>query len=195
MLISHRNKSAFFHNPKTGGTSVAAALNLGRQSDAFPAIHMTVDEAKSCFFHETWDEYYTFAFVRNPWDRAVSLYHYHRSVQYAIFMRSNSSHVAARDYSFEDWLELNFSGVLNSNWFRQPQAAWYDGVSEVFRFEEFSDSIKVLAGKFSLNLTVPHLNPSVRSGYEDYYKTDRSIQIIEHIDAHVIRIFGYVFGQ
>jgi hypothetical protein len=92
MIVSHRHKFIFLAVPKTGTHSVRHALRpvLGpddwEQVDLFEkkrlpvaelaAIehgHISAHEAISCLGDELWSSYFTFAFVRNPLDRFVSL--------------------------------------------------------------------------------------------------------------------------
>lgn len=54
----------FVHVPRTGGTSVRAALGIHE-----PETHLTAEECR-----RRRAEVRLFAFVRNPWERAVSIY-------------------------------------------------------------------------------------------------------------------------
>ena len=56
---------SFVHINKTGGTSVVVALGL-------PFGHLTAREKIEQLGRERWDGRFTFAFVRNPWDRVAS---------------------------------------------------------------------------------------------------------------------------
>ena len=39
--------------------------------------HMSAERIRNIVGKEIWDNYYKFCFVRNPWDRVISLYYYH----------------------------------------------------------------------------------------------------------------------
>lgn len=73
MLVSHRHKLVFVHIQKTGGQTVSRVLK-DNISDItrFKRKH----EFAICAMEELedWNEYFKFAFVRNPWDRLVSWY-------------------------------------------------------------------------------------------------------------------------
>ena len=94
MPVSHELRCLFVHVPRTGGTSIEKALGMGGDvevedadllfgrirseqhlarrfgSDFFQ--HLTLREVRSL---ESADRsYFSFAIVRNPWDRIVSVY-------------------------------------------------------------------------------------------------------------------------
>ena len=91
MPISHLLKTIFIHIPKTGGTSVEAALGMhGEKRDIGirPYFNQTIDTAHLYgrdLQHMTaahlktklgddviYDAYFKFSIVRNPWERLVS---------------------------------------------------------------------------------------------------------------------------
>lgn len=192
MYINQKLKFVFFHNPKTAGMSATEILGFETNSNG-RFIHMPVDDAKEHIFQSEWPAYYSFAFVRNPWDRIVSLYSYHRSIEYGAFMNFNTSHQSARFYDFREWLLLNAQGEIKSNWFGKPQTLWTKTVSEVFRFEQFEESINRICDHFELPPKAIHRNKSKRSKFQDYYKDQQSIDIVAEIDADIIQEFQYDF--
>ena len=93
MLVSHRHRFIFIHTYKTAGMSMRRALDsyaegrarrwvakyarrLRLPAPATPRLHMPAREVRALLSPEVFDNYFTFAFVRNPWDWQVSLYHY-----------------------------------------------------------------------------------------------------------------------
>jgi hypothetical protein len=83
MLLSHEHQFIFVHVQKTGGTSIMRALRpfcdakaLGDIERAGLPAHASANEIIAAFGRPLWDEYFTFAFERNPWDKCVSLYYY-----------------------------------------------------------------------------------------------------------------------
>ena len=57
----------FIHVPRTAGTSLRIFLDLGRKGS-----HITALQARERDGEEAWNAAFTFAFVRNPWDKVVS---------------------------------------------------------------------------------------------------------------------------
>ncbi|WP_369928829.1 sulfotransferase family 2 domain-containing protein [Xanthomonas sp. NCPPB 2632] len=192
MHVDNASKTIFFHNPKTGGRSIIVGLGLPDDT-RLKLIHFSPREARRCIFQDAWHEFFTYSFVRNPWERMVSLYEYHRSVQYGIFQKMNLSHTLARQYNFDEWIAINQAKIRQSNWFGMPQAHWMDGVTRVYRFEDFDAAFKDISERMNKKVTTPHINRSNRSSYQDYYRSTDSIDIVGTIDAHVIKEFGYQF--
>ena len=59
----------FVHIQKTGGTSIRVALGLPKVP---PGKHWSAARHRAALGREEWERRFTFAFVRNPWDRLVS---------------------------------------------------------------------------------------------------------------------------
>ena len=90
MIINHKYKFIFIHVPKCAGTSIKRALYpYCNKHDQFfgghPDVpednneiskHSTAMEIKSFATEEKWKDYYSFAFVRSPIDRMISLYNW-----------------------------------------------------------------------------------------------------------------------
>lgn len=83
MIISHEYKFIFIHIGKTGGTSIEKVLcehlNLDfEQTKRNPEEewwkHIWAKYMKEYIGEEIWNDYFTFAFVRNPFDLILSLY-------------------------------------------------------------------------------------------------------------------------
>ncbi len=92
MPISHKYKIIFVHIPKTGGSSIERALgiygvnNSGNNLQVNEDIlfgqglqHLTMSKILLRMGHDICDRYFKFAFVRNPWDRALSAYRWRRT--------------------------------------------------------------------------------------------------------------------
>ena len=66
-MISNKHKCIHVHVPKCAGTSITHTLFNRRDA------HLTALQYKN-LLGDTYDKYFSFAFIRNPWDRMVS-YH------------------------------------------------------------------------------------------------------------------------
>src|SRR5688572_2108450 len=79
MIISYSRKFIFIHAVKTGGTSIGKALapfiNDGDIISGYPIENPDWPKhswAKHCQTRLDLDKFWSFGFVRNPWDRLVS---------------------------------------------------------------------------------------------------------------------------
>ena len=77
-MINHKDKFIFIHIPKCAGTSIEQSL-FGKPYvdwDAERKIwkqHSTAAQIRE-YYCENYNNYYSFTFVRNPWDKLVSDY-------------------------------------------------------------------------------------------------------------------------
>tara|TARA_R110000803_G_scaffold201227_1_gene265949 strand:- start:532 stop:1095 length:564 start_codon:yes stop_codon:yes gene_type:complete len=80
MIYSNSNKFMFYHIPKTAGQSLHNVLRKYTVGDHVNEYYVTRDMTHTAVEH-TWDkykgsEYFSFAIVRNPYDRMFSLYNF-----------------------------------------------------------------------------------------------------------------------
>lgn len=101
MLISKERKFVFIHIPKTAGTSINHFLRIITKNEAVENMKTHV-HARHVIQHlenqeENWQDYFFFSFVRNPFERLHSLYH---------FVQTRWSD-KFKEVSFNQWLEQN----------------------------------------------------------------------------------------
>ncbi|MBD2840968.1 sulfotransferase family 2 domain-containing protein [Erythrobacter rubeus] len=192
MFFDHPKSLIFVHNPKTGGRSIIKFLGLD-DSEPFRFAHAPSELIRKKFFQSDWDKFFSFAFVRNPWERYASLYRFQRSPAYAAMMGNNFSAVIAARFDLNEWVEFNARSETKSNWFGMDQQLWWRGVSKVYRFDQLAEAREALANRFGTTGALPHENstPSHRGmGSADF--TDRSMSIIADLDRATIEEFGFV---
>jgi hypothetical protein len=203
-MISHRHRCIFVHVPKTGGKSVLAAFGLpefGRDyTRRLPHIGRPFGHHPVAVYRDGTAGYFSFAFVRNPWDRLVSAFFYLHAgganAEDADFRDRHLSRFAGRFDRFLDGLP----DLIDHQHFR-PQTHWLrapDGridLDFIGRFERFADDLTAVAERLDLGMaTVAHRNRSSHEGYRAYYDS-RGIDLVASLYAADIETFGYQFDD
>ena len=181
-------KFSFIHINKTGGSSIENALRV-------PLIHETALAFRDRIGDKRWEERFSFAIVRNPWDRAVSHFHYRRM--------TNQTGLADNPLTFKDWVRRVYIDrspeFMDEEKMFLTQADWVCDeqgkvmVDYIGRFENlqasWDDICEHLHREKSL---LPHVKKSSRGDYRDYYD-DESREIIADFFRPDIDLFDYSF--
>ena len=216
MIISKKHKFLFIHIQKTGGSTISRLLRQ-HFPDAKPLSNMHAHsyEAKN-ILKDAYQDYYSFAFVRNPWERLVSWYtmiqekahlmtSFEKVVRLGRFYNRLWQYAHANSNNFEEFLincteEIKDKSGTRSFAYNQldyltdPQGNVI--VDEIFRFEDFLGSSKKLFKKLDnieLDL-IPKENPSKHKHYTEYY-SEASKELVAERFSKDIAYFGYKFGQ
>lgn len=185
-MIDHQKKFIFIHIPKTAGVSMYQAFSAKNEDQH----HLTLKE-----HNHTDVDYFSFAFVRNPWDRFVSTYFYFKNYGRSRWGDKPSGEIVN---SFSDFHEFckNFENVLDK--FPLPHfkkmSSWFDeNLSFVGKFENLQNDFNYVCKKISIKpQALPKLNQTNRQHYSHYYN-DESKSIIESFYQEDIIKFGYSF--
>lgn len=172
-MISRKHRTIFVHIPKCAGQSVEMAfladndltwetrapllLRANDDPRAGPPrlAHLTAAEYVSCGHvgQEEFDRSYTFAIVRNPWARAVSLYrHLEPNIPYSAFVG--------------EWLPGQLrDNAAKQRWFVRPQAEFVapEGrvvVDDIVYLERLAQEFPIVAARAGLRSPLPHANRS-----------------------------------
>lgn len=211
MIISPGRGYIFVHIPKTGGTSMAMALEDRAMKDDIligdtPKAKRRKGRLKGLkpagrlWKHSTLQDidgiadpagYYVFTLVRNPWDRVVSLYHWlqtqsfdHPAVQRAqVLSFSNFINHPATQAAFQTHTYTSY--VTN-----------VDGEvrCDLFaRIESLLSDLAPLWGQLGFDCTVERQNTSERRKDWRLYYTDKDAALIGEICKADIALFGYRF--
>jgi len=210
MSICYKHKFIFIHLQKTGGSSIHTVLGqlklvqnsekylTGRISSdvsaqKFPYTHywhhLKASDVRKIVSEEIWNTFFKFTFVRNPWDRTVSMFFYAKK------STSNPSSVHwGRHYpdKFEDWLrEVHGKGVPQCNFITDEDGKLL--VDFVGRFERLEEDFKrVCKITGLLNINLPHVRKSAHKHYSEYY-TRQTRQFVADCYKKDIELFGYRF--
>ena len=234
-MICHHYKCIFVHIPKNAGQSIEHVfldlldlkwetrapllLRYNDRPELGPArlAHLKADEYVRFKYlpQEMFDEYFKFAFVRNPWSRMVSIYKY---------LGYN------RKCDFKTFLVGEFKNRIFKNryWFVGPQSEFIFSndqkllVDYVGYFENLQNDFDFVCKQIGIPLTqLPHINESIHKhsqalssnlissakkllhnyrtrktpnykNYQDYYDKE-SIDCVAQLYQKDIELFGYDF--
>ncbi len=188
MILSRDRSFIFVHIPKTGGTSLAQALEgramardilIGdtpkaqRRRGRLAALrgrargrlwkHSTLSDIDGIVTPQEIAAMFTFTLVRNPWDRMVSYYTWARSQRF--------DHPARHYMTTADGEE---------------RCRLY------IRLERFAEDAAPLWDHLGFRLELPRVNTSMRGDYRIYY-SDRDAETLAAMAAEDIARFGYGF--
>lgn len=215
MPVCRARKLIFVHIPKTGGSSIEKALGLfGRDNcgsnepseEILYGItgpramqHYTAAGIRKALGPGPFRDYFKFAFVRNPYDRIVSAYHFHckyggESLSFEDYVVKRLAHrklalkiPAALRPSFkpdlmDDHIVSQHRFVLN--------AAGRPLVDFIGRFENLPADFEKIRARFGIESGLPHINKSERAGCREYY-TPRALRIVRTFFWRDFAAFGY----
>jgi len=185
-MIDHQRQFIFIHIPRTGGSSIEVSLKKGLETlqgnntlGTFLGKHWKSSEYKASKPSE-WKSFFKFTFVRNPWDRVISIYE---------FLKIHEGHPQRTSKEFKEWL---FSIKPNCNAY-MPQS-WYidEAVDFIGRYETLQeDWAYVLSNVFPSNYQttpLPHVNKTERHG--NYHDLE-TIDFVSNYYRDDIDSFGY----
>jgi hypothetical protein len=128
---------------------------------------------------ETWDDYFTFAVERNPFDVVASSYRY--SARKPTFNKTFAEFV--RTPRRLDRLALNE---------RLYRLGGRIVVDRVYRYEELPDAVADISTRLGLDLDLPHAKQGSGPHYRELYGPGDA-EIVGERFARTIREFGYEF--
>jgi hypothetical protein len=205
-MVCHEKKCIFVHIPKTAGNSINRVFGVSWED------HKDLQRYHDELPRETFESYFKFAVVRNPWDRLLSDYNYQRkksrekASKLFVFTEGGSKR------NFAEWVELaltnpdfyeasRWGGDVSEQINRwSPQIDWIsvDGqprVDYIARIERLQDDFQAVCHQLNLPaVRVPHRNRRLHWHYSHYY--DRTTRdLVAKYYARDIEFFGYEFEQ
>lgn len=204
MIFSENKKFIFIHIPKTGGTSVKTALKrVSLKENVVPLKYKTTSSqirkhdvairVRDILNEKIWKSYYKFAFVRNPFDWVVSLYHYIKKDK--------------KDPRYQIANKLNFKDFMR--WFDKASSEKYPArlgqksyitnkkgkiiVNFVGKLENFTEDFSKVCKSLNIkNTYLPRVNITNHKKYTKYYDSD-TISLVGRIFKEDLRFLGYSF--
>ena len=190
-MINHEKKFIFIHIPKCGGTSIGKML-LNDNTMYDDKEHNNYQEE---LVTATYDEYFKFSVVRNPWSRLVSLYHEKHPF--------HTNNMSFKNYIYEVIVNDKNTFLLRKDINAAIHAApytsyWFNGtidkIDYIGRFEDIQVSWSEIAKRLNYDSI---MLPKNRAGkyykhYTEYYDAETR-EIVARAFARDIELFGYEF--
>lgn len=194
-MISNKKKFLFLHLPKTGGTSINSSLSkyCDKSSGSAYSKHASLGEMKSAIGDKSFDEYFKFTIIRNPWDRVLSLYFWGIQIKPGRGIQSNW-----KNETFDSWIKNTFiKDNLYNIWPDQIDLMTINGVNPmnfVGRFENLKQDWKEICKSICIDEELKYLYSTKHKPYHEYYD-EESIEIVKNYYSKDIKTFGYEFKK
>ena len=220
MLISHEEpKFIFIHIQKTGGVSISNLLRRYIPTTTPGRGRRHISARRALKQVENPDDYFKFAFVRNPWDRLVSWYTMIDEARRGVadgtagpitrrLIKKNNlfKYVLRCGPTFDEFVknctEKQWMGnCYYSFTFNQLRYLTNKNgevlVDFIGRFENFAQDLSHVFDMLGLEasqLDIPHKNRSAHSHYSEMY-TPETREIVRKRFWRDIEFFGYEFEK
>lgn len=219
MLISHSHRFIFFHVAKTAGLSVRNALlpyaeeptkfkikrppkvKAGQPNPFYTVweallVHAKAYDAQQELPAAIFERYYKFAFVRNPWDWQVSMYHF------ILNEPTHVKHALVKSLgTFEcylDWVVATPNPYAKgATKFQKEVITAPDGrllVDFIGHYETLTQDFAEICARLNLAVQLPHINRTHHHDYRTYYNARTRQLVADHFAAD-IALFGYTFSN
>ena len=206
MPISHRYKAIFVHIPKTAGGSMEHVLGVhgddnkggnrlnseilyGFETNPNRALqHLTAKEIREKVGPSVYQQYYKFAFVRNPFERFVSEFFWYKA--------QTRRQALTFDGFLKEALERGDDVHLKSQYEFISDENGRVMVDFIGRFEHLKRDFKKVRAALGIQEKLPHLSKAKPIGfvhYSDFYNEETK-QIIYNRFRIDFEKFGYQFG-
>jgi chondroitin 4-sulfotransferase 11 len=206
-MISSKHKLIFIHIPKTGGSSIHQMFDYSVSRPYIDKFDRERDHFTALDYKEhvpDYNDYFKFAFVRNPWDKLVSEYLFFKFG--TDLWKPPHRIIDPKNLSFKEFI-VNIQGInldkhthySKSHYIPQTNYILDENldicVDFIGRFEHFPRDLQVVYNKINIPLPgIPHKNKTKHRHYAEYYD-DETRELAAKKYARDIEYFGYEFGE
>ena len=205
-------KVVFYRIPKNASTSIFDTLGYANliayyynilenkidnkiYKNTFDPSHVKPDEFKNLVIGNNLKNYFSFCVVRDPWDRALSMY------LHAIENNFKNTYDIKKDVDFNFFCNYLKDRKNDPNFIgSHKQTEWTVGKyppCKILRFENISEDFEQMVNDINLvtcSPNLPHKNKTSHAHYSEYYNSETKT-IISEVFEEDIDIFKYSFIQ
>lgn len=189
-MINHQMQCVFVQVPKTASTSIRSIVGTPQKP------HLNIVQLERQFELENvnhdkiFSSYFKFGFVRNPWDRVVSLYRRKEGIQ------------KSKEMSFEQfvrWIENSSDTCIHPSCHKY-QLDWFKngdgqvGVDYIGKFENLNNDWAFISSIIEATSILPYKNTNLGCSrhYTEFYTAETRDTIGEKFIVDV-EYFNYSF--
>ena len=193
MILSHKHRFIFVAIGKTGTTSIESYLRTLPIVKNRAPKHFSLQEIINSY--ENVCDYLKFAFARNPFDRAVSMYFQWKKPHSEYKDKYGTRKMLfdlANKYSFKKFIAN--TGAFHFNGHHMVEKINYE-IDFIGRFEKLQEDFNQACDIIGISrCKLPHLNKTTRKHYTEYYD-DEARQIVAEIFTKDLEVVGYEYGE
>ncbi len=197
---SRRNDAVFVHIPKNAGSSIYRCFGI----DVPGETHCTALGYRAADPGQ-WSRSFSFAIVRNPWDRLVSAFHY---LKHAPISADDAEWAQETLSDIEDFAAF-MSKMKSSDFFCAQILMWRHFTPQKFfisdlkkniivdhiaHFEDLNSEIEHISNQIGVDAHIVRLNSGRRGDYTSYYDADDA-EFVGRLYAGDVEAFGYRFNR
>jgi len=200
-----QKKFFFVHIPKTAGTSISSAiLATNKYNLSFlPTEHASAIQIID-YIGKNYKKYYSFSFVRNPYDRLNSLYHFLCQKNLFPEKGENWDQDNLIKMGFKAWLlDTNFwppyTKGIGPSFQKRSQCYFLSDennhilVNDVFKYENLTNDLNILSKKIDINFDeLSQTKVTIRDN-DKYEYCDETIDFVKQFHGEDLDRFNYIF--
>jgi hypothetical protein len=149
--------------------------------------HINASELIEALGYETFNSFFSFAVVRNPWDWQVSLY------KYMLRLKTHHQHEVVKKLGdFDEYIKWRCENEVKY----QKDFIYSENdellVDFVGRYENLDADFMHICSRIGISASLPRLNISNTKPYQDYY-TEKTKDLVRQAFEPDIEAFEYSF--
>ena len=186
MIYNHQYKFVFLQIPRTATRTMTRILSTAckQKMPVLANRHTHFIPARDWLGATTWNSYFKFAFVRNPWDRHVSSY---------LMRRTRKAYT---NLSFKVFIKTQKVNLYHQYLLDENEKVAIDFIGKI---EELDVGVNFILDKLTLpKVDIPNIGKSSnRTGnYISYYTENWMIEAVRDLyRPELIDYLGYRFGD